>query len=807
VKKALLLTGLLALAQAGFSQWNAASLGGFGVATLSDRSVGARLGARFRAAGDPVFLIGNLSLGLQQGDMIRFANKAVLIDADVWQTLRTEGALAALKVAPVVRVKARAQRTAWQGRSQAVSGQEKKAYELGERLLASMEGAMPVLPDGQKLSIAFEGGQMVLSVPPGFLDRFRMPRGGEGARDEKIPASVKGLPLIVSTPPRSVFAGIPLRWEVWAVDASGGPTGEVRLRLDGALPPGLAWNEAAHALEGTPTTEGTWPLTVRATNNQGSDTLAALLQVRRNHAPRFLNAPGQAEVARPWNFTPLIHDLDHSASEVVLLPRRIPDGAKWDSATATVSWTPKDTGETLLQLTAIDALGDSTVAKWPLLVRTPNLRLVSDGMRLSTPWDTLRAGRTYRWSPGTQLERWNAEGLRPVKVEGSDSLRWNGSELILSPKAAGDFAVTFVLERNGKPFPVGTVLPVRLDAPPVFLSELGTSVLKAGQSASYRPVAVSPEGDLVTLRVKLPAGSPLHWDSTHLSLGKAPPGTHAAEVIARDRNGNETHQWVAWTVEPGPQYHGFLQTRYARDQETWTVGLESGIGRIGLFTPSAGRLFGWNRMVDQEWPYIFVGANFLPQSLRERGNSLVGDLGFTLRAPKTSFYTGGVYGRIAGHFTSMLPFRWETDAEVQGWIRQTLMVADSNVIKTIDFSGTGQKAKTNDSRWTLDQVVTVQNRYWSVMNKVMHDQSAADNIVLSSHVDAWIPVGAGLQTGLGLWRMDMPVAKVSEQTLGAGLRGRWKLGALEIEPSSMAGWGPQGAGFSVCGSLLVTLGH
>ena len=76
-----LLLPLLLLSGSLRAQWNASALGGFAVATLSDPGIVSRLDNRFKSQGSPVFLIGNPQLGLQQGDLIRFRDKAVLIDA------------------------------------------------------------------------------------------------------------------------------------------------------------------------------------------------------------------------------------------------------------------------------------------------------------------------------------------------------------------------------------------------------------------------------------------------------------------------------------------------------------------------------------------------------------------------------------------------------------------------------------------------------------------------------------------------------------------------------------------------------
>jgi hypothetical protein len=715
----------LALATVAAAQWNASSLGSFGFATLPDNAAGERLATRFRAHGDPVFLIGNPSQGLQMGDIMRFSDRAVLIDGDVWQTLKAEGALAKLQVAPVVRVKARAAKDAWSARSQAVKGDEKKAYELGERLLKSMDGVMPVLPDGQKLSLSFEGGQMVLMVPPAFLDKFRLQNGEgivvrksdpESSRDRPIP---RGTPRIVFPDAGQVFVGSPLKRPAWAVDDSGGPTADLRLWCEGTLPPGVAWNATSRTLEGIPTKAGDYASLLRAVSPGGSDSLPVLLSVRKNHPPVFLNTPDSANRGESWSFRPAVGDSDQPVSRLRLSVRKLPLGAKWDSLSSTVTWTPADTlaaASRILSLAVFDPLGDSSVGIWTIGV------------------------------------------AKPIEM------------------------------------------PIR------FLSELGQGDPRVDVPLSYLPVAVSGRGDSVRMQAVLPAGSPMAWDGHRLTLRATAPGLYPAELVAQDDHGHVSKQMVAWDVRPAHRTTVFVETRYQADMAPSQVGVDFGTGRLGLFTPSIGRLFGWSSMQDQEWPYVFLGANLLDEAARARGNRLTADLGLTVRLPKSSLYTGGFCARLSGKLVANSPIPIETEFDVQGWIRQAMMIADSNVLVTVSLTPSQQaQFKVNDARWTPTKMITIQDSYWGAIQKTLDDARADDNVVLLSSLWGWTPVGAGLKAGAGVWRVDQPLAAIARQSLGLGLKGDWSLGRFRAEPSVRGGWGPQGAGFSAWGGLLLSM--
>lgn len=72
---------LFAMALAGTAL--SADLEYFGVQKMGDGNVAQKLRMRFKASGEPLFLLRDAHAGIAIGDMIRFADKAVLVDANV----------------------------------------------------------------------------------------------------------------------------------------------------------------------------------------------------------------------------------------------------------------------------------------------------------------------------------------------------------------------------------------------------------------------------------------------------------------------------------------------------------------------------------------------------------------------------------------------------------------------------------------------------------------------------------------------------------------------------------------------------
>jgi hypothetical protein len=790
----------LVLAGSLHAQWSAPAQGGFGVATLPDGAVAARLASRFKATGSPVFLIGNPAQGLQPGDIVRFKDRAVLIDADVWQSLRADGALAALKIAPVVRVKAAANPAAWAGRAKAVpAGKERRAYELGEQLLRVFQKSFASTPDGQKLFLTFENGQLVLSAPPGFIDNLRTGKLENSAPGEDAhPAS--GMPHFASTAPGLAFLGRPFRWDAWAVDLSGGPTRDLQVELSGSLPPGLVWDRQSHRLSGTPTQEGRWPLVVRASNASGTDSLAFPLAVVRHVPPRFAAGPGPAEPGRPWSFRPEVLDSLHPLRDVAVRASGLPPGMAWDSIGQVLSWTPPDSllGRTVgIGLCARDLLGDSACVRWDVPVRRPDLAVSSEGLRPVLPWDSLTAGHVYRWRLSSLKARWAREGASLRAAVSDDSLGVTDSVLELRPTRPGTYRISLAAEREGKTDSVKLALGVRQDLPPRFLSRLESDSLRCEQGASYRPVAVDPEGDPVRLSVVLPPGSPILWDGERLVLPPGHPGQQHAQVVAADPYGHESRQDVDWFVDPSGKGL-FLEGRDEDGIGLWSLGTDLGPGRIGLFTPRLGQLDVGDRL-GMELPYLFLGVNFL----RTRQDRLTLDAGVTARSPADHVFTGGGMARLQGSFVRTVGIPWKCDLDVTGWIDQAILVADTSGSRIVSLAWANYNA---NPAWNLDEVESYRTSWWPAIEKARQDQIRRDNSVVLGRLELLAGVEPWAWVGPSTWVEARPQLNQAEMFAGLAAKSDVRLGPVRLSPYLRAGYGFGGTGLTVSGSFLVNLG-
>ncbi len=752
----------------------------YALASLEDKAVAARLAARFKALGEPVFLIHNPDIGVAQGDIMRFRDRAVLIDADVWQTLRTEGAFAGITSASLVKVQARATVEAWKTRGDLVKSEpEKKAYHLGARLIQALEENFESLPENRQMVVVFEDNHLKLLAPASLLAQLRM-------RDiRRVPP--QGSPRIVSRPPDPAFSGHDFFWQAWAVDPAS-PSQALTYSIQGELPEGIIWDKNSHALKGTPKKTGTWPLVLSVRNEIGRrDTLGFTLMARDNSPPRLAQSPEfRAVVGRPWRYEVDIVDADHPGYSVGVKPLEMPEGMQFDSTKRIFTWeVPRGSPDSLqvLALSLIDPLGDSTLYKFNLSVHPSDKWILTEGLYLQLPWDTLRQGHVYHWDADASMRNWAERGLHLEAVVGEDSTDFTEGILTVKPGSTPAHRLTFFFIEDDKLVERSISLDVAPNRPPVFTSEVGIAHVREKEFVNYRPVANDPDGDSLIIEAWLPQDGPFNWDGERLYLYANGPGLYAAELSAHDPSGNIGRQRVVYRVLPG-------NPRYLTTEHHWQAGMSLlkayvalGQGRVGIFVPDMRRQIGWREWSEQEWPFVYFGSNLyppLPSGSSRPPRALWVDLGLTLRVPDFKLVTGGIYTRVQGHwqFPEGLVHRVELD--VQGFVHQAIVLADTTGL---------------NMDW--ETLFTGDNRLHPHIQRITRDATAKENMVFFSRLEAWRSLDYGFWAGMGLWREDFPMRGTFNQRIGAGLRFEARWAGFGVRNSLRGGWGPDGAGWGL----------
>jgi hypothetical protein len=283
-----------------------------GVICLQEEPLATQFAERLAAKGKPVFYIGDLAKGISQGDMIRFADKAVLIEADIWQTMKNIGILEKLKNIPVTTLTAKARTDVWESRSSRVSGSnENKGYTLGRELLKIFADYFGKTPSRLEMVVRFNGGYMTLVAPDQLLNELNF------VKVIRLQKTQGTLQFITPEPPRRLLVTQPVYWTVWAIDPQE-PSGQLQYTCASRLPDGCTWDGAKHTLSGTLTEPDSVPLAFTVRNSDGKTaSLACTLIVHANTPPRVQARYDEIILAGSrWEYAPFIADGEHTLDEI-----------------------------------------------------------------------------------------------------------------------------------------------------------------------------------------------------------------------------------------------------------------------------------------------------------------------------------------------------------------------------------------------------------------------------------------------------------------------------------------------------------
>jgi hypothetical protein len=743
------------------------SVGFYAVMTLPASAVEQDLQMRFKGRGKALFLVRDVRVGVSSGDLIRFEDKAVLIDASVMQTLQASGALKQLRRASVLRLQAKSQSSVWQARSSLVqNSREQKAYRLGGEVLKVFEDYFGKAPAAEKIILNFTGKDMEMIVPDALMDRLTF------ATVRKVAQG--GKPLMVSAPPvRDWFAGDSLAWRAWGADPTS-PETELRYGAVGELPPGLSWVDSLHGFSGTLDSVGDFSVGAWVRNPTGGmDSMEFPLQVRTNQLPRIFaaNPPPVISDSNYFWHVP-VDDPDHAAGLLRCFGERVPAGFILDSLCDLQGLVGQDwSGEDTLVLRVSDPLGaeelGTVVLKKPEAVANP-LRAI----KFLLPMDTLVAGQLKEWSVRDLV----IPGIQILRVFGFDSIVLSGAKLRVRPKKAGRVQLSFLLASGMDTVKLTQALVVSKNSPPVFRSALSADQVKEGTRLSYKPVVVDPDGDSVRLTAVNIEGDTVAWVDGEVPLWTRSPGSYSLEVYADDGLNPPVPQRIAWNVESDRREWNGLGTRrinLAAEAYYWLF-FRKGSGRFGLFSPKLSQVMASAPMSEKEWPYFVAGGSLLGERGMARGNWLYLDMGLQLRNPTQKLITGGFMIGLDGHWISSNKARpWVFELEVNAHSNQAILVVD-----TSGWEDTELVLTLNQEVLSLGNIDTdslLYEMFGPAYSKIMSDASQKQNTVLLTRIEGLFPV-AKFETlgmflaGVVVWREDYLNTLSLNQWMGVSLR-------------------------------------
>ncbi|MGL1902184.1 MAG: Ig domain-containing protein [Fibrobacterales bacterium] len=814
----------------------------FGILRLKSKKTAQVFASRLRATGEPLFLIRDFRKGVQQKDIIRFKDKVILIDAKIWETMKTDKILQQLAKIPVLHLQAKSESGVWKSRGGSVtSKQEQKGYRLGGELLNILESYFTYTPNALEMVLRFENDQMTLLAPKELMKAIDFTK--------VIARNPDGKPQIISLPPsKRIFKDQKIKWQVWAINP-GNPQSELTYSFKGPLPKGLTWNKKSHTLSGTPTVSGKYSGKVTVKNSaKKSDVLSFTLIVRKNLPPIIANTPaGEVANNQPWSFTPVLADPDHPAEELSVAVRNLPQGMVFNKKSRTFSWSKKSIDSipherVEFEMKVTDPLGEKDIRQFKLKILSPKRALEAKGVSLNLPLDTLMQGRKYSWPDSL----WLGQRITMQSISGSDTTHYsidNSSgegKLYIEPRNPGLCTLKTKFTIDGSSFETTKLLVVLKNNPPQFLSSLSARVFTQDQVVSYQPAVTDQENDpIVRMEALDGTGTPLLWNGTYIPLNTEKIGRHVYEFSAEDAGGQTGRQRISYEVIPKDRkWDGVdVSSKYLANRIPLHVAYRNGSSRFGLYVPDIAAL-DVKKLYNKSAPFVTAEANLLGEQNAAQGTFLNIGAGITFRYLKPGLITGGLMIHTSGKYTNRDGAPWVFEYNLQFFAKHAYVLTDTagfgevDSVQTIiaqyaqcnesykedldeldnDNAARGRVLECIDSVNTLTDEINTTNIIPENLDMSINEFKDETNMNLLLQIETWFPIKYGFWFGPTFWKDAIIFnGALSETRYGLGVRHSktFDLGPFDLEyiASVRAGWSGDGEPVIIFGDIQLHFGR
>ena len=224
----------------------------------------------------------------------------------------------------------------------------------------------------------------------------------------------------------------------------------------GTLPPGLAVDPVAGTISGTPTTAGTYAVTITATDSAGYSATSSFTWTVTNIVT--VTAPPTPTATTGSPITPLTLPVTDSSSTATIVSwsaTNLPPGLSFDDTTGTITGTPTTAGDYIhIMITATDSAGFTGTAHFPwkisnLVTVSPIADQTTDTFAAATPVSPTVTDSQI--SPPVTIT-WTANGLpQGIAIDHASGV------LSGTPTVAGSYPVTVTATDNAVPQQSGSV--------------------------------------------------------------------------------------------------------------------------------------------------------------------------------------------------------------------------------------------------------------------------------------------------------------------------------------------------------------
>ncbi|MDG5816793.1 Ig domain-containing protein [Chitinispirillales bacterium ANBcel5] len=666
-----------------FEVYGSGYLSHVGIIPFQEEPLASDFADRLAAQGQPIFYIRDINRGISQGDIIRFSDRAVLIDADVWQTMQSLGILSRLREIPLLTLKARARSQVWDSRAgQLRDGDEKKAYTLGRELLKIFEDYFGSTPSQRELVVRFEGTHMTLIAPRQLLNELSF------VNVIPLRESDGELEIITKAPPQRNFLGQSFSWTIWAVDPAE-PSGMLSYSVSSNLPEGLHWDRQNHTISGVPQQSGSYPITISVENSRGqSKSIICTLSVIQNTAPHLDVTVNEPVISGTiFQYTPSISDAEHTLNELEVKVLNAPDELELNESTGEITWNVpffnRDTTITF-DFFVRDPLGAETRKEVQLGVITPQDLFRTVNLDLRLPLDTLIQGHVYKWPDLMMGWSENDHSVELLNITGDAQTHYRSNDttgdglLKIRPIDPGIHTIIFHFRIDTLEYEVIRELTVIENRPPVFLSSLTSNRYYLNQFAQYRPVVYDEDNDPLLIEVYDAFGESYSLENGSFTLPTDREGFHTFLLKATDPFGNTAKQQIYFHVEEANKRVRKADMRKLH-RKSFDIGYQSGAYRLGLYSTDIGKTIGngFLGFGTYESPFFYVGGSPLGEEKSAIGNYLFFDIGLTARIYNNKMFGGGVMARMEANYRKDGTSNWRFQSNFTTRLKQAIFFIDT----------------------------------------------------------------------------------------------------------------------------------
>ncbi|PKE38861.1 putative Ig domain-containing protein [Macrococcoides caseolyticum] len=305
------------------------------------------------------------------------------------------------------------------------------------------------------------------------------------------------------------------------------------------LPEGVTYNPETNTISGTPTTVGSYEVTVVSTDESGNTTETSFtITVEDTTAPDVDPVEDQTtEVNTPIKDVTL-NGKDNSGQPVTHEVSGLPEGVTYNPETNTISGTPTTVGSYEVTVVSTDESGNTTETSFTITVEdttAPDVDPVEDQTtEVNTPIkDVTLNGKDNSGQPVTH----EVSGLPEGVTYDPETNTISGT-----PTTVGSYEVTVVsTDESGNTTETTFTITVEDTLPPTVdpvedqTTEVNTPIKDItlnGKDNSGQPVTHEVSG--------LPEGVTYNPETNTISGTPTKPGEYTVTVVTRDSEGNET---------------------------------------------------------------------------------------------------------------------------------------------------------------------------------------------------------------------------------------------------------------------------